>query len=69
MKPKPFKPKPLECIRKRDTSWILCNSSNSHKEQLNELEVLPLSYYFELQDLLMLILVLKGNSNIKIPIN
>ena len=58
----------MERIQRKATSWILSKSSKSNEERLTELKLLPLSHYFELHYLLMLISVLKGNYNIKIPI-
>ena len=40
----------------------------TYKQRLTELRLLPLSYYFELHDLLMLISMLRGSYNIKLPI-
>ena len=39
-----------------------------YKQKLTELRLLPLSYNFELHDLLLLVSMLKGSYNIKLPI-
>ena len=40
----------------------------SYKNRLSELRLLPLSCYFELHDLLTLIILFQGNYNIELPI-
>ena len=60
--------KDIEHIQRKETSWIISNWEISYKQRLTTLKLLPLSYYFELHDLLMLISLLKGSYNIKIPI-
>ena len=60
--------KDIERIQRKATSWIISNWEISYKQRLTTLKLLPLSYYFELHDLLMLISLLKGSYNIKIPI-
>ena len=60
--------KGIERIQRKATSWIISNWEISYKQRLSTLKLLPLSYYFELHDLLMLISLLKGSYNIKIPI-
>ena len=55
-------------MSRKATSWIISNWENSYKQRLTTLKLLPLSYYFKLHDLLMLISLLKGSYNIKIPI-
>ena len=60
--------KDIERIQRKATSWIISNWEISYKQRLTTLKLLPLSYYFELPDLLMLISLLKGSYNIKIPI-
>ena len=44
------------------------NCDKSYKQRLIELILLPLSYYFELRDLLVLVSMLKCSYNIKLPI-
>ena len=56
----------IEKVQKRATSWIL-GSWNDYKTRLIQLELLPLSMYFELHDALLLISILKGNYNIRLP--
>ena len=60
--------KDIERIQRKATSWIISNWEISYKQRLTTMKLLPLSYYFELHDLLMLISLLKGSYNIKIPI-
>ena len=60
--------KDIERIQRKATSWIISNWEISYKQRLTTLKLLPLSYYFELHDLLMLISLLKGSYNTKIPI-
>ena len=60
--------KSIESIQRKATKWILNSSCKSYKKRLIELKLLPLSYYFELHDLLMLVSILNGNYNLKIPI-
>ena len=60
--------KEIERVQSKATSWIMVNWDESYKEKLTELRLLPLSYYFELNDLLMLVSMLKGGYNIELPI-
>ena len=60
--------KEIERVQRKATIWIMGNWDKSYKQKLTELRLIPLSYYFELQDLLMLVSMLKGSYNIKPPI-
>ena len=53
--------KSIENIQRKATKWILNSSIKSYNKRLIELRLLPLSYYFELHDLLMLVSILNGN--------
>ena len=58
----------IELVQKEATSWILNNWELNYKKRLGKLNLLPLSLYIELHDLLLLIAFLSGNYNINIPI-
>ena len=60
--------KEIERVQKKATSWILHNWELKYKKRLGKLNLLPLSLYMELHDLLLLIAFLSGNYNINIPI-
>ena len=60
--------KEVERAQRKATIWIMGNWDKSYKQRLIELRLLPLSYYFELHDLLVLLSMLKGSYNIKLPI-
>ena len=60
--------KEIERIQKRATSWIIGGWDMKYKERLKKLRLLPLTYYFELHDLLTLTALMLGSSNIKLPI-
>ena len=61
--------KDIERVQKKANSWILNNWELNYKKRLGKLNVLPLSLYIELHDLLLLIAFLSGNYNINILIN
>ena len=52
--------KEIERIQKRATSWIIGGWDMNYKERLLELKLLPLTYYFELHDLLTLTALMLG---------
>ena len=60
--------KETERVKRKSTIWIMGNLDKSYKQRLTELRLLPLLYYFELHDLLMLVSMLKGSYNIKLSI-
>ena len=55
-------------VQKKAISWILNNWELNYKKRLGKLNLLPISLYIELHDLLLLIAFLSGNYNINIPI-
>ena len=62
----------LERIQRRATKFILNDYSSSYRSRLSELKLLPLMYWFEIQDLMFLVKSLKepsDNFNIKYHIN
>ena len=59
--------KNIERIQRRATAWILGRRETKYKE-LSKLKLLALTFYFELHDLLMLLDLMKGSFNIKLPI-
>ena len=61
--------KETECVQNKATSWILHNWELNYKKRLGKLNLLPLSLYIELHDLLLLYGFLSGIYNINIPIN
>ena len=58
----------VERIQKKATTWILSSWEMSYKSRIAKLKLQPLSYYFELHDLLTLLTLLGGNYNINLPI-
>ena len=54
----------LERVQKRATSWITNNFKMSYTERLKFLQLLPLSMYFELHDILYLVSLLKNKHDI-----
>ena len=58
----------IEKIQKRATSWILGIWEN-YNNKLKQLELLPLSMYFELHDALLLLSIMQGNYNIRKPVS
>ena len=60
--------KEIERVQKKATSWILNNWDLNYKKWLGKLNLLPLSLYIELHDLLLLIGFLSRNYNINNPI-
>ena len=60
--------KEVERIQKKATAWILSSWEMNYKSRMAKLKLLPLSYYFELYDLLTLLTLLGGNYNINLPI-
>ena len=60
--------KEVERIQKKATAWILSSWEMNYKSRMAKLKLLPLSYYFELHDLLTLLTLLGGNYNITLPI-
>ena len=58
-----------ERVQKKATSLILNNWELNYKKRLGKLNLLPLSLYIELHDLLLLISFLSGNYIISIPIS
>ena len=60
--------KEVESIQKKATAWILSSWEMNYKSRMAKLKLLPLSYYFELHDLLTLLTLLGGNYNINLPI-
>ena len=60
--------KEIERVQKRATIWILNNWELNYKKRLGKLNLLSLSLYIQLHDLLLLIAFLSGNYNINIPI-
>ena len=54
----------IEKIQKRATSWIL-GIWDKYNNRLKQLELLPLSMYFELDDALFLLSIMQGNYNIR----
>jgi len=58
----------LECIQRRATKYILNDYQSAYKSRLEQLNLLPLMYVYELSDLMFLIKSLKSpsdNFNIK----
>ena len=55
----------LKNVRKRSFGFTIFNAF-PFKQRLTELRLLPLSYYFKLHDLLVLVSMLKGSYNIKL---
>ena len=60
--------KEVERIQKKATAWILSSWEMNYKSRMAKLKLLPLSYYFELHDLLTLLTLLGGNYDINLPI-
>ena len=58
----------IEKIQNRATSWILGLWEN-YNNRLKQLELLPLSMYFELHDALLLLSIMQGNYNIRKPVS
>ena len=50
----------LERIQRRATKYILSDYTSSYKSRLQQLNILPLMFVFELQDLMFLIKSLKS---------
>ena len=61
--------KEIERVQKKATSWILNNWELNYKTRLGNLNLLLLSLYLELNNLLLLIAFFSGNYEINIPIN
>ena len=53
----------LERIQRKATKYILNNYSNNYKSRLLELRTLPLMYWLEIQDIMLLIRNLKDTSD------
>ena len=66
-KPNKTEAKEIEKIQKRATAWILNTWDMKYKDRLSKLNLLPLTMYFELHDLLLYINFLEGKYNIKVP--
>ena len=60
--------KEIERVQKKAASWILNNWELNYKKKPGKFDLLPLSVYIELHDLLILVAFLSGNYNINIPI-
>ena len=45
----------LETVQRRSTKFLLDNSSSNYKQRLSSLDLLPLMYWLEIQDILLLI--------------
>ena len=58
----------IEKIQKRATSWILGIWEN-YNNRLKQLELLPLSMYFELHDAQLLLSIMQRNYNTKKPLS
>ena len=54
----------FECIQRRATKYILNDYTSSYKSRLQQLNILPLMFVFELQDLMFLIKSPTDNFNI-----
>ncbi len=52
--------KNLEGVQKKCLKWIYCTSNSNYKELLQQSQILPLSLYLQLQDLLLLSKMLRG---------
>ena len=59
--------KEVKRIQKKATAWILSSWEMNYKSRMAKPKLLPLSYYFELHDLLTLLTLLGGNYNINLP--
>ena len=57
----------IEKIQKRATSWIL-GIWEKNNDRIKQLELLPLSMYFELHDSLLLLSIMQGNYSIRKPV-
>ena len=55
----------VERIQKKAMAWILSSWEMNYKSRKAKPKLVPLSYYFELHDLLTLSTLLGGNYNIK----
>ena len=55
----------LERIQRRSTKYILCDYTSNYKERLTTLNLLPLmyTYWFDLQDLMLLLKCLKDTDD------
>ena len=53
--------KEIERTEKKATAWILSSCEVNYEKRLSEIKLLPLSYCFELSELLTLISFLQGN--------
>ena len=62
--PSKLESKALEKVQKTATKWI-GSSKDDYKTRLARLEILPISMYMELHDLLLLLSIMKGNYNIR----
>ena len=49
----------LECVQRRATKFVLNDYSSNYKARLISLKLLPLMYWFELQDILLLVKCMK----------
>ena len=59
--------KEKERIQKKATELISNSWEMNYKKRLSEFRLLPLSCYFELHDLLTLIILFQGNYKIELP--
>ena len=66
-KPNKREAKDIEKIQKRATAWIMNTWDMKCKDRLSKLNLLPLTMYIELHDLLLYINFLEGKYNIKVP--
>jgi len=53
----------LERIQRRATKYILNDCTSSYKQRLEKLNLLPLVYHYELQDIMFLMKSLKSLSD------
>ena len=53
----------LEQIQRRSTKYILNNYTTNYKDRLIQLNLLPLMYWYDLQDLMFLLKCLKDPDN------
>ncbi|XP_075247118.1 uncharacterized protein LOC142340428 [Convolutriloba macropyga] len=56
--------KMIESVQRRATAWILSDSKSSYKKRLETLKILPVSLYFEMNDLLLLSSIVTGKVDI-----
>ena len=53
----------FETVQRRSTMYILQNYSSNYKQRLMPLKLLPLIYWYELQDMLFIIKCIKAPSD------